>query len=498
MESLSYYLEPRGPAVSEDIGFPVDLLARNKNHVKDWDNKSLSDFYKNMPSFDRETADNMKVSETNFSNRMEKLLLGNPGLGASTDKTTDDSTNVIASTSMVNFDPFLWEGCASKFSVTAAELGTQKESKFDPKLERRTDSKEADSLSSSKENLASSLAEDSLPAKRARTNNLHSQFPVCQVHGCNKDLSSSKDYYKRHRVCDVHTKTARVIINGIEKRFCQQCSRFHLLTEFDDGKRSCRKRLAGHNERRRKPQLGAHLGSEFLEMTLLKRTSFLSPETFPAGFFYQERFEKDHHGRRFKLADLPIDNSQSAAALMNGQSGRTPIADPHIIQKQQSPGTYIDTAVAVELSVPQDSNSALSLLSTQSQNTSSGAAGISMALPPINRVKHHAYESTKQNSAKNLGINTAKGFASSGYSTGMIDREGMARVYDGSMPFSFRVQREGTFQVSDYRHANCSASLEVGTLDLLQLSTHLQRVEQQRNFLQVEEENETFCYSSTL
>jgi hypothetical protein len=34
--------------------------------------------------------------------------------------------------------------------------------------------------------------------------------------------------------------------------------RFHLLSEFDDGKRSCRKRLAGHNERRRKPQVGVH------------------------------------------------------------------------------------------------------------------------------------------------------------------------------------------------------------------------------------------------
>ena len=30
--------------------------------------------------------------------------------------------------------------------------------------------------------------------------------------------------------------------------------RFHGLTEFDEGKRSCRRRLAGHNERRRKPQ----------------------------------------------------------------------------------------------------------------------------------------------------------------------------------------------------------------------------------------------------
>jgi hypothetical protein len=31
-------------------------------------------------------------------------------------------------------------------------------------------------------------------------------------------------------------------------------SRFHLLLEFDEAKRSCRKRLDGHNRRRRKPQ----------------------------------------------------------------------------------------------------------------------------------------------------------------------------------------------------------------------------------------------------
>ncbi|KAG2322663.1 hypothetical protein Bca52824_015876 [Brassica carinata] len=80
-----------------------------------------------------------------------------------------------------------------------------------------------------------------------------SSSPLCQVYGCNMDLSSSKDYHKRHRVCETHSKTSVVIVNGIEQRFCQQCSRFHFLSEFDNGKRSCRRRLAGHNERRRKP-----------------------------------------------------------------------------------------------------------------------------------------------------------------------------------------------------------------------------------------------------
>ncbi|KDP24603.1 hypothetical protein JCGZ_25519 [Jatropha curcas] len=39
--------------------------------------------------------------------------------------------------------------------------------------------------------------------------------------------------------------------------------RFHQLPEFDQGKRSCRRRLAGHNERRRKPPPGSVLSSRY-------------------------------------------------------------------------------------------------------------------------------------------------------------------------------------------------------------------------------------------
>ncbi|CAK9237120.1 unnamed protein product [Sphagnum troendelagicum] len=76
----------------------------------------------------------------------------------------------------------------------------------------------------------------------------------CQVEGCTADLSSVlKEYHRRHKVCEMHSKTPNAVVGGREQRFCQQCSRFHLLSEFDEGKRSCRRRLAGHNERRRKP-----------------------------------------------------------------------------------------------------------------------------------------------------------------------------------------------------------------------------------------------------
>ncbi|KAG8095147.1 hypothetical protein GUJ93_ZPchr0012g19217 [Zizania palustris] len=76
----------------------------------------------------------------------------------------------------------------------------------------------------------------------------------CQVEGCGVGLGGSKEYYRKHRVCEVHTKCPRVVVAGKERRFCQQCSRFHSLSEFDQKKRSCRRRLSDHNARRRKPQ----------------------------------------------------------------------------------------------------------------------------------------------------------------------------------------------------------------------------------------------------
>ncbi|CAN6882864.1 unnamed protein product [Brassica oleracea] len=76
--------------------------------------------------------------------------------------------------------------------------------------------------------------------------------PRCQAEGCNADLSHAKHYHRRHKVCEFHSKASTVVAAGLSQRFCQQCSRFHLLSEFDNGKRSCRKRLADHNRRRRK------------------------------------------------------------------------------------------------------------------------------------------------------------------------------------------------------------------------------------------------------
>ncbi|XP_010656994.1 squamosa promoter-binding protein 1 isoform X1 [Vitis vinifera] len=82
----------------------------------------------------------------------------------------------------------------------------------------------------------------------------------CQAERCTADLTDAKQYHRRHKVCEHHAKAQVVVVGGIRQRFCQQCSRFyssgycrfHELSEFDEAKRSCRRRLAGHNERRRK------------------------------------------------------------------------------------------------------------------------------------------------------------------------------------------------------------------------------------------------------
>ncbi|KAL8527128.1 hypothetical protein ACS0TY_005121 [Phlomoides rotata] len=90
--------------------------------------------------------------------------------------------------------------------------------------------------------------------KKTKLGGATSNRAICQVEDCGADLSKAKDYHRRHKVCEMHSKASKALIGNQMQRFCQQCSRFHALQEFDEGKRSCRRRLAGHNKRRRKPQ----------------------------------------------------------------------------------------------------------------------------------------------------------------------------------------------------------------------------------------------------
>lgn len=65
-----------------------------------------------------------------------------------------------------------------------------------------------------------------LPSEIMKTQDLSCLKKVlCLVDGCSSDLSKCREYHRRHRVCERHSKTPVVIIKGREQRFCQQCSR---------------------------------------------------------------------------------------------------------------------------------------------------------------------------------------------------------------------------------------------------------------------------------
>lgn len=54
----------------------------------------------------------------------------------------------------------------------------------------------------------------------------------CQVDGCHMALVGVKEYYKRHKVCEIHSKAPMVVVSGRKRRFCQQCSRLVLTVIF--------------------------------------------------------------------------------------------------------------------------------------------------------------------------------------------------------------------------------------------------------------------------
>lgn len=61
--------------------------------------------------------------------------------------------------------------------------------------------------------------------KKVKSSCQSAPISQCQVEGCNDDLSSAKEYHRKHRVCESHSKCPKVIVAGVERRFCQQCSR---------------------------------------------------------------------------------------------------------------------------------------------------------------------------------------------------------------------------------------------------------------------------------
>nr|QTM66375.1 squamosa promoter-binding-like protein SPL5 [Osmanthus fragrans] len=94
--------------------------------------------------------------------------------------------------------------------------------------------------------------------KRVRTARIPAGATArCQVPECEADISELKGYHKRHRICLRCANASTVVLDGESKRYCQQCGKFHTLSDFDEGKRSCRRKLEHHNRRRRRRPNGS-------------------------------------------------------------------------------------------------------------------------------------------------------------------------------------------------------------------------------------------------
>ncbi|XP_031493129.1 squamosa promoter-binding-like protein 13A [Nymphaea colorata] len=378
-----------------------------------------------------------------------------------------------------------------------------------------------------------------------------SQVPRCQVQGCNLDLSCSKEYHKRHKVCDAHSKTAKVIVNGVEQRFCQQCSRFHLLVEFDEAKRSCRKRLAGHNERRRKPQLAIYTGKsgkllpvyqagKFPYNSLPSRTSYSCQDIFSIGGLNETKYGNSNWCNAVKVDEDFIHNDQHHLPSVNSisflKSTFSPYMDKQFPCLQDSDTTtgsvccengsnytqVLATSSAISRPVFQkaslgsgsftgfdvvpsahslrrvsDSVCALSLLSSQSWSSSTQSSGMAMP-PPLMIQGGQASYNTGQFPDKLLTISSqlsssgaSSRFSSTGINSADDDQISAVKVPDISDSIDFgEVHTDGMFQGSDF-----VTSKDEHTVDLLQLSSLLQSAEQRRQVEQERQENEAFQWN---
>ncbi|KAJ8475548.1 hypothetical protein OPV22_019275 [Ensete ventricosum] len=284
------------------------------------------------------------------------------------------------------------------------------------------------------------------------------QPPRCQVEGCEADLTGVKAYYCRHKVCGMHSKAPKVVVGGMEQRFCQQCSRFHQLSEFDQGKRSCRRRLAGHNERRRKPPPGP----------FAPRYGHLAPPSFhePGRFrsflmdFSYPKISRSWSSARdiwptVRAGDQVasnhwhdvLDAPSNAAAAMHGG------AHPY---SQGSTGQILYSSAEFPpgecLGGASDASCALSLLSTQPWGdrtsrsrrlpTSSASGGLnnssSILAPSFDSNNNHIGHQGSRNSLHEMGMDAAGGAQFSGelelalQGNGQCLGHGLSREYDHS------------------------------------------------------------------
>uniref|UniRef100_A0A0E0J262 SBP-type domain-containing protein n=1 Tax=Oryza nivara TaxID=4536 RepID=A0A0E0J262_ORYNI len=213
---------------------------------------------------------------------------------------------------------------------------------------------------------------------------------------------------------------------------------FHNLAEFDDGKKSCRKRLDGHNRRRRKPQHDALNPRSFLPYHQANQFS-VYPQTFPIADQNADALMRplDRHPPFSISFSGTFREPKQFPFMQDGGSGLG-AARHDLLRPFSSPedGANITTTRSACNGVPHglDPECALSLLSSSLHP--SPAAGISSATAP----PQFAPSSFSRIAASSQAVTTA--FASDGGSVAGDHVLVPAVTYEDpsqAMPFSWQV-----------------------------------------------------------
>ncbi|OMO72054.1 hypothetical protein COLO4_27847 [Corchorus olitorius] len=195
------------------MDLPVDSYARSRKAlIGGWDLK---------PSTDFEAVESMELMDFGFADMNKRPFYGNTSMGIfGAEFGNDSAKRVVSPTCMFTSSSYYGEEeSGSKHSSSLMESNSQESSLIDLKLGRLADYRDAHDGKFLKETSVVSSVRPALMAKKPRSSYTHT--PCCQVYGCNKDLSSSKDYHKRHKVCEVHSKTAKFqLVKSERKPIC--------------------------------------------------------------------------------------------------------------------------------------------------------------------------------------------------------------------------------------------------------------------------------------
>ncbi|KAH1201507.1 Squamosa promoter-binding-like protein 6 [Glycine max] len=550
MESWSYIPEEK-ECVSNEAPSPPNTLGRSKNSFLGWELKTPCGFSTDMLGLGHHSIENQGFEELGFPEMLGKHM----------------SDDLVASvpTRKVDGNRQQQQHHSDRITGTVVDAPSgfsqrgDSNSLIDLKLGRFAEHGDFTDPAFSK---VLSSSESSTPPKRVRTSGLHSQTAYCQVYGCNKDLSSCKDYHKRHKVCEVHSKTAIVIVNGIEQRFCQQCSSYDIHPGFicwlnlmmaSEAAENALQVIMSVEENHKwvftQESLGrcfSHVGDHVVADSRFQgsmlTSSFIRPEMLPSGVMCSEKYGmsdfwrpiKAEHGTGFRnLSSMaatnghPLprslfssyngkqfpflhensststtgsifceSNSHYPSALGAQNSGLRPLFQDTVGNEDFS---VFDTSPNVQgLSGISDSCCALSLLSSQSQNSSSQSSGIPLAHSLVIPSSHsHHYNMSQVSDKIGISSQTSSSRVSDSFPPELNHADGSHLspvLISGNNDIINFDMADGIFQGSDYLNVKDRLSDEDGaTIDLLQLSSQLQRVEHERQSLQVKQENDSSC-----